>query len=305
VRRVLALTLVFHVAVGSGPVNAQAPAPGQDPGALHGRGIELQAAGQHLEAAQSWLQALDLERRSPETVAEVSSHFCQAMQALTDALVQKKQPREVRQALDARRAQLDESAELLRVHGERGDIERCLVQWQTLSELPPLAAGPPPGEGGDPLPPLGEGGDPPLTPPSPAVPRSHRGLAAGVGVSAALMGVSSVLLAAGYTTMKSSYQDAQLAAAEAEEDGQTIAKGQDLCAAELSSLAGIDGPCAAHERGKGTAIAGIAGLGASTVATVVFAVLLARARRASLQARSSAYASPMVGGVMVGGSWRF
>lgn len=144
------------------------------------------------------------------------------------------------------------------------------------------------------------------TPASP--PRATRGLTVGLGVSAGVLGLSTIILATGYTSMERLYDDAQgVAKLKMNDQGIALKDDDDLCSGPLRDELDheLDDLCRKHGHWQSVTIAGSVGLGVSAAATVVFAVLLARARRSSSARPTATAVTPLRGGAMLGATWQF
>lgn len=285
-RRGLALMLVCHVVVGSGPARAATPAAAESPRALHDRGTEQFKTHQYLEAAHSWLQALGMVSPTPATVPEVKSHFCHAMESLTEAQTKQDQAAEVRQAIDTRRRQLTEAAELLR-QNPIPDIETCLERWQTLSQPPPATTAPP----------LPTDDDDPKPPPPPRTDKPPIGRWAGLGVSLAGVGAGAVMLGVGAVKFNRAYDSAY-----AKWDASATTAPIRVCGEnDDPTPAGVSGDCDTYHSQRIVAAVGAGVLAASLVSTVVFAGLLGKHRAQRL----SVSGARLRGGALLQATWRF
>lgn len=319
--RRLACGLAVSLCLAPGPAAIASSPPAARPGeAAAKRGDDLLSVGDrklaagdkagastlYSQAVREFLTAADELRGRPGNLLDLrSDHVSLALKVQLQAHEASPRPDdELRQLHVWTRTTLAELEQLQADPAVLAELRELLARIPD----PPAAAPEGPREVASVAP---SGGADAAAEPRPAAPTRARGLAAGLGVSAGLTGVSAVVLAVGYSSMTRSWASAQAAADDAVMNhGLMLARGDSPCTDDLRAVPayGLDGPCGAHARGQAAALAGAVGVGVAGVATIVLAALLARARRgqAPSSGRGTATVTPVLrGGVIISGTWRF
>jgi hypothetical protein len=315
-----ACVLAAACATAAAPIRgaAAAPSPLRPDEDAANRGFELLGAGDsrlaagdqagaadaYAAAADEFLGAADLLRgRSGDLLDIRSDHVILALRLQQQAhMAVPRSPEQLREVHRRTTAALAELEQL------QADASGLATIRELLAQLP--ADTPVPAPAPEPAIPRTEDEPQDTTRGAPAP--SHRGLAVGLGVSAGSLGLSAVLVGVGYTEVVRTHDAVQTAVdAAVNDEGVVVDDEEDLCSARLRKMdsVGVDELCKSHTGWNSITIASSVGLGVSAAATVVFAVLLARARRGSSPRRGLPTATALTpmrgGGVMLGGTWQF